>query len=122
MSNSRTLLAMSLTLLSAATASPVYARQTPEVVAVAKGDSVRIFLLTPPPVFDGFNVYGGATGTALTKLTPTPVVPAATPEMFVSLVGADMQSVMRRTEAADVITAVRKLKADDFTSSVMSVL
>jgi fibronectin type 3 domain-containing protein len=98
------------------------AAQAPEIVPVAKGDSVRIFLLTPPAVFHGFNVYGGPTGGPMQKLTEKPVMPAADARELAADIGSDLDRVYRATSTSDIIGLARKLDSDDFAAGVLTFL
>ncbi|MDB4906309.1 MAG: Fibronectin type domain protein [Gemmatimonadetes bacterium] len=94
----------------------------PPLLAVAKGDSVRIYLLTPPPSFQGYNVYGGPVGSAMTLLTPEPVRPVRNPMIAAGMLGMDREPVMHALDVTDEGAMLHKLEADQFASGVLGFL
>jgi fibronectin type 3 domain-containing protein len=90
------------------------------VIAVAQGDSVRIYIVAPPAVFHGFVVYGGTTGGTLTRLSAEPVRPVRDPARASEILADQLTEVLRVADVPDANGLLRKLDLEVFGAALMS--
>jgi fibronectin type 3 domain-containing protein len=90
------------------------------VLAVAQGDSVRIYIVAPPGVFHGFVVYGGAAGGTMTRLTAEPVRPVRDARRAAEILDDQLTEVLRVADVPDATALIRKLDLELFGSALMS--
>jgi fibronectin type 3 domain-containing protein len=110
-----------VTALALSAASHSLAAQTAPatLIGVASGDSVHLFVLAPPVPFDGFVVYGGATGSTLTRLTTEPVRPIRDVSLAVATIGADHDAVRRALGDDGDFAMLRHLDRDALTANLL---
>ena len=96
------------------------ADSTPVVRVVPAGDSVIVFVVTPPPQPGGFLVYRAAAGGTFVRLTPAPVTAARSGADMAGVLGPDLAPVARAVRAVDPEGVYRRLLADPFAAGVLS--
>ena len=93
----------------------------PPVVAVAMGDSIRLYVLAPPPGMRGFVVSGGLAGESAVRLTPGPVTAVRDAREAAIMLDSDLDAVMRALDVSDELSMMRKLETEEFAANLLSV-
>lgn len=109
--------------------SPLAAQQAtrPPLLAVAKGDSVLLFLSESPPAGGGFVVYRARVGVtpaprAPERITEVPVRPPSDPGEVAATFGAELDDILAATRTSDAFAARRWIAADPFAAAVYPLL
>ncbi len=97
------------------------AAQTKPIWLVPSGDSVVVLLLKPPPA-GGFVVYRSPRGGASARVTEGPVRAVREPAEAAADIGNDLPTVLRMLHTTQGSSVLQRLRADDFTASVLSSL
>ena len=96
------------------------ADSAPAVRVVPTGDSVIVFVVTPPPQPGGFVVYRAAPGGSFVRLTVAPVTAARSGVEAAGILGPDLAPVARAVRAVDPEGVYRRLRSDPFAAGVLS--
>ena len=111
-----------LAIAALAVAAEAPAQEAPPVLAVANGDSVRIFVLTAPPAASGFSVSRRSDGGEFATLTESLVTPERDPYAFALRLGDDLSAIQRATSTEDVTALQRRLENDAFAAALLGYL
>jgi len=97
-----------------------------EVFALSHGDTVALYMMTPPSSLQGFLVYRQGplpTREGYTLLTKeSPIRPVVDPENMMAMLGPDWDLVARATETDDPFIALRRIRGNEMLGRSLSLL
>jgi len=117
---------LTITLTILAAISSAVSQDRREVFALSHGDSVALYLMTPPSSLQGFLVYRQGplpTQEGYILLTKeSPIRPVVDPERMMAMLGSDWELVARAAETDDPFIALRRIRGNEMLGRSLSLL
>lgn len=107
-------------------ASIIPAQDKKDLIIMAAGDSVCLFVTVPPRSTEGYNFYRRgplpSEQNFILLNTAGPLLPAVDPAKAQEIIGEDWEEVTVAVRSEDSYDALRKLRRDDFSGNLISLM